>query len=78
MDACTFLAGSHALQADVGDGLISFLGLIVLGWPIVWRARAAFLQGMFLGLLSLDVLVATAYRVLVLNQPEAEMMGRSE
>jgi Co/Zn/Cd efflux system component len=74
-----FLAGSQALKADaldfVGDGLISFLGLIAIGWPIVWRARAAFLQGVFLGLLSLGVLVTTAYRVLVLNQPEAELMG---
>jgi Co/Zn/Cd efflux system component len=29
----------------------------------------------FLGLLGLGVLVTTAYRLLVLNQPEAELMG---
>ena len=32
-------------------------------------------QGLFLGVLGLSVLVATAYRVLVRQQPEAELMG---
>ena len=31
--------------------------------------------GLFLGALGLGVLATTAYRVLVLNQPEAELMG---
>ncbi|WP_244649392.1 cation transporter [Neoaquamicrobium sediminum] len=35
--AGSFLAGSQALQADsldfIGDGLISFLGLMAVGWP---------------------------------------------
>jgi Co/Zn/Cd efflux system component len=68
------LADFQALKADalnfVGDGLISFLGLIAIGW----RARAPFLQGVFLGLLGLGILATTAYRVLVLNQPEADLM----
>lgn len=74
-----FLSGSQALKADaldfLGDGLISFLGLIALAWPLVWRARAALLQGLFLGALGAGVLIATAYRVLVQQQPEAELMG---
>ena len=74
-----FLAGSQALKADaldfLGDGLITFLGLLAIGWSLAWRARSALIQGVFLGVLGLGVLAATAYRVLVLNQPEAELMG---
>lgn len=75
----SFLAGSQALQADsldfLGDGLISFLGLIAVGWGLAARARAALIQGIFLGVLGLGVLGATSYRVLVLQQPEAFLMG---
>lgn len=75
----SFLADSQALQADsldfLGDGLISFLGLIAVGWGLAARARAALLQGVFLAVLGLGVLVATSYRVLVLQQPEAFLMG---
>lgn len=74
-----FIAGSQALKADaldfLGDGLISFLGLLTIGWSHVWRARSALIQGLFLGALGVGVLITTAYRVLVLNQPEAELMG---
>jgi Co/Zn/Cd efflux system component/copper chaperone CopZ len=74
-----FLAGSQALKADaldfLGDGLITFLGVLAIGWSLLWRARSAFIQGLFLGALGLAVLVGTAYRVLVLNQPEAQLMG---
>lgn len=74
-----FIAGSQALKADaldfLGDGLISFLGLIAVGWGLAARAKAALLQGAFLGLLGLGVLIVTAYRVLVVHQPEAELMG---
>lgn len=74
-----FLAGSQAVKADaldfVGDGLISFLGLIAIGWGLAARARAALLQGLFLAALGIGVLANTGYRVLVLNQPEAELMG---
>lgn len=74
-----FIAGSQALKADaldfLGDGLISFLGLIAVGWGLAARAKAALLQGIFLGLLGLGVLTLTAYRVLVVQQPEAELMG---
>lgn len=74
-----FLAGSQALKADaldfLGDGLITFLGVLAIGWSLAWRARSALIQGLFLGALGLGVLVNTAYRVLVVNQPEAELMG---
>lgn len=74
-----FLSGSQALKADaldfLGDGLITFLGLLAIGWSLAWRARSALIQGLFLGALGFAVLGTTAYRVLVLNQPEAELMG---
>jgi Co/Zn/Cd efflux system component/copper chaperone CopZ len=74
-----FVAGSQALKADaldfMGDGLITFLGLLAIGWSLVWRARSALIQGLFLAALGVGVLLNTAYRVLVLNQPEAELMG---
>lgn len=74
-----FLAGSQALKADaldfLGDGSITLLGLLAISWNPVWRARSAFVQGLFLGVLGIAVLVMTGYRVLVLQTPEAELMG---
>ncbi|MGQ0581961.1 MAG: cation diffusion facilitator family transporter [Reyranella sp.] len=74
-----FLAGSQSLKADaldfLGDGFISFLGLIAIRWGLQARAQAALLQGLFLGALGVSVLAYTAYRVFVLNQPEPELMG---
>ena len=74
-----FIAASQALKADaldfLGDGVITLLGLLAIGWRLVWRARSALMQGVFLGLLGLGVVVTTGYRVLVQRQPEAELMG---
>jgi Co/Zn/Cd efflux system component len=74
-----FASRSQALKADaldfLGDGLITFLALLSTNWSLTWRATTALLQGTFLGVLGLGVLGTTAYRVLVLNQPEAELMG---
>lgn len=74
-----FWAGSQALKADaldfLGDGLITFLGILAIGWSLAWRARSALIQGMFLGVLGVGVLITTGYRVLVQHQPEAELMG---
>ncbi|MCO6416129.1 cation diffusion facilitator family transporter [Siccirubricoccus sp. KC 17139] len=74
-----FISGSQALKADaldlLGDGLISLLGLLAIGWSLAWRARSALIQGLFLAALGVGVLATTGYRVLVLNQPEAELMG---
>ena len=73
------VSGSQALKADaldfLGDGLITFFGLLAIGWSLAWRARAALIQGLFLGALGVGVLANTLYRVFVLNQPEAELMG---
>jgi Co/Zn/Cd efflux system component len=48
---------------------------VALSWRAVWRARAALLQGIFLGVLGLGVLAATTYRVFVTQEPEAVLMG---
>lgn len=77
--AGSFLAGSQALQADsldfIGDGLISFLGLMAVGWGLAARAKAALLQGVFLGLLGLGVVASTVYRIFVEHQPESLLMS---
>lgn len=74
-----FMAGSQALKADaldfLGDGLITFLGLLAIRWSLAWRARSALLQGLFLGALGTGVVGTTIYRVFVLNQPEPGVMG---
>ena len=74
-----YIAGSQALKADaldfLGDGAITFLGLLAIGWNLAWRARAALLQGLFLGALGLAVIGTTIYRVFVLATPGAELMG---
>lgn len=74
-----FLSGSQALKADaldfLGDGLITLLGLVAIGWSLRWRARSALIQGLFLGALGLSVLGTTGYRILEQQQPEAELMG---
>ena len=74
-----YFAGSQALKADaldfMGDGLITFLALIAVNWGIAARARAALLQGVFLALLGIGVIGLTLYRVVVMQQPEAHMMG---
>lgn len=73
-----FLSDSQALKADaldfLGDGAITFLGLLAIGWGMIWRARSALIQGYFLGALGLGVLLTTAYRVIVPQTPEAELM----
>ena len=75
----SFLAGSQALQADsldfLGDGLISFLGLIAVGWGLAARAKAALTQGIFLAVLGLGVIGSTLYRVFVEHEPQTLLMG---
>ena len=74
-----FVSGSQALKADaldfIGDGLITMLAVIAIGWRMIWRARAAFLQGVFLGLLGLSVLATAAFRLVGGDPPEPEIMG---
>lgn len=74
-----FFSGSQALKADaldfLGDGSITFLGILAIRWSLTARARSAFTQGVFLGLLGLGVLMNTLYRVFVLQTPEPGLMG---
>lgn len=74
-----FFAGSQALKADaldfLGDTATYALTLFVIGMPLIWRARAALLKGLTLGAMGLWVLGSTAYHVLVLGVPQAEVMG---
>jgi Co/Zn/Cd efflux system component len=74
-----FLSGSQALKADsldfLGDGLITLIGLLALGWSAMWRARSALAQGLFLGALGIGVLLLTIYRALTAQAPDVEIMG---
>jgi Co/Zn/Cd efflux system component len=77
--AAGMLAGSQALKADaldfLGDTATYSISLFVIGMPLVWRARAALVKGLSLGAMGLWVLGTTAYHVLVLGIPRAEVMG---
>jgi Co/Zn/Cd efflux system component len=72
-------AGSQALQADALDFLADAatygISLAVIGASLQVRARAALIKGASLTLMGLWVLGATAYHVLVLGVPRAEVMG---
>ncbi len=74
-----FLANSQALKADaldfLGDGSITFLGLLAIGWSAIWRARSALLQGLFLGILGTWVLVSTILKILSNTPVDAGLMG---
>lgn len=74
-----FLADSQALKADaldfVGDGTISLLGLVALGWMSGARTRVALAQGLFLGALGLGVIGLAVWRAMNAVAPEAELMG---
>lgn len=74
-----FLAESQALKADsldfIGDGSISLVGLLALGWSLRTRAKVAMTQGLFLGALGLGVLVFAGWRALHALPPEAGLMG---
>ncbi len=74
-----FLSGSQALKADaldfLGDGLITLLGLVAIGWSILWRARSALFQGVFLGVLGLGVVGTTIHRIFTDLPIEAGLMG---
>src|SRR5436190_11906377 len=72
-------AGSQALQADAldffADAATYGISLAVIGASLQVRARAALLKGASLTLMGLWVLGSTAYHVLVLGVPRAEVMG---
>jgi len=74
-----FLANSQALKADsldfLGDGSITFIGLLALVWSASTRAKVALTQGLFLALLGVWVLGMAAWRAMNAIPPEAELMG---
>ena len=74
-----FLTGSQGLKADaldfIGDGLITFLGLLAIGWSLLWRARSALIQGVFLGAMGLGVLIDTFLKLGSGREVEAGAMG---
>lgn len=74
-----FIANSQALKADaldfLGDGSITFVGLLALGWAASTRARIAMTQGLFLGALGLAVIAMAIWRALNAIPPEPELMG---
>ncbi len=73
------LAGSQALQADaldfLGDSMTYTISLLVIGLSLRTRALAALFKGLTLGAMGTWVFAATAYQVLVLGVPRAEVMG---
>jgi len=73
------VAGSQALQADaldfLGDATTYGISLAVIGTSIQIRARAAILKALSLTAMALWVLGSTAYHVLILGIPRAEIMG---
>ncbi len=73
------LAASRALQADaldfLGDTFTYGMSLAVLGSALRVRAWAAFIKGLSLTLMGLWVLGVTAYYVLIVGTPRAEVMG---
>lgn len=74
-----FMADSQALKADaldfLGDGSISLLGLVALGWAPRARSRIAMAQGLFLGALGLGVIGFAIWRAMNAVAPEADLMG---
>ena len=74
-----FLADSQALKADaldfIGDGSISLLGLIALGWTARARSQIALAQGIFLATLGVGVIAFALWRAMNAVAPEAELMG---
>lgn len=73
------LAGSQALQADaldfLGDTLTYGISFLVIGMSLRVRATAALAKGVSLTLMGLWVFGSTAYHVLILGVPRAEIMG---
>jgi len=74
-----FHARSQALKADaldfIGDGSITFIGLLALGWAERRRARVALAQGWFLAALGIGVIGMAVWRIMNSVSPEAGIMG---
>jgi len=72
-------AGSQALKADAldfaADAATYGISLAVLGMPLKTRALAALAKGASLCLMGLWVLGTTAWRLIAVGVPQAEVMG---
>lgn len=72
-------AGSVSLQADAldffGDAANYALSLSVLSLALVWRARAALVKGLSMGVFGVWVLGAAAFNILGGATPHAMTMG---
>jgi cation diffusion facilitator family transporter len=77
--AAGHMAQSQALQADAldffGDALTYGISLAVIGASVRVRTLAALAKGISLMAMGIWVFGSTAYRVLYLGVPEAEIMG---
>lgn len=73
------LSGSQALQADaldfLGDAMTYGISLAVIGASVRVRTAAALVKGISLSLMGLWVFGSTAYHVLLVGVPKAEVMG---
>ena len=72
-------AGSQALQADAldffADAATYGISLAVIGAPVRVRSTAAIAKAASLTLMGLWVLGSTAYQVVIVGVPRAEVMG---
>jgi Co/Zn/Cd efflux system component len=77
--AAGLAAGSVSLQADAldffGDAANYGLSLSVLSMALVWRARAALVKGISMGLFGVWVIAAAIMNVMAGGVPEAATMG---
>lgn len=74
-----YFSNSQALKADaldfIGDGSITFIAILAIGWSLAWRARAAAMQGVFLCLMATWLLYETVSRILDQSAVEPLAMG---
>lgn len=72
-------AQSMALKADaldfLGDTVTYFISFLVIGQPLLMRARVALFKGLSLGVFALVILGGTFYRVFVTGAPDGMLMG---
>lgn len=74
-----YFSNSQALKADaldfLGDGSITLIAILAIGWSLAWRARAAALQGVFLCVMAIWILYETVSRILDQSAVEPFAMG---
>ena len=73
------ISGSVSLQADaldfLGDAFNYGISLVVVSLALTWRARAALLKGITMGLFGLWVIGQTVWHVAYGSLPEPYVMG---